>query len=137
MIVGGVTNGRPVITARVLIPRLGLQADVDFLVDTGSQTTLINPSGQRRLGVSALRHFAGRQASVGRGLGGRHSHYSEPCDLYFMADDDNYEHLRETIRFARPSLSNANLRSLLGVDLLRNFRFVFEPRAGLVTLDTL
>src|SRR5688572_1002550 len=125
------------VTVRVLIARLGVQSDIEFLIDTGSSTTLINPSGQRRLGVSALRHFADRQAIVSRGLGGRHAHYPEPCDLYFLVDDDNYEHIGETIHFARPSLSNANLPSLLGIDVLRNFRFTFEANSDLVRLDTL
>jgi len=124
------------VTVRILVPRLGVQSDIDFIIDTGSTTSLINPGGQRRLGVSALRHFAGQRAAVSRGIGGRHSHFSEPCDLFFRADDDGYEHLQETIRFARPSVSNADLPSLLGLDVLRNFRFTFEPASGLATLET-
>ena len=118
-----------------MVPRLGRQADVEFLVDTGAQSTLLHPDALALLRISPNADVFRQQATTSRGLGGRHSHFIDACDLFLPNHDGVYDRLTLPIRFARPSATNATLPSLLGSDVLHYYRMTFEPAANIFTME--
>jgi hypothetical protein len=136
LIVGSVLNGSPYVTAHVQLARLHRKATIDFLIDTGSTTTLINPDAWRRLGLR-VSDLEGLPRVSSRGLGGSHSNYVDTCDFYFPADDGLYELFTGLrARFAPPSVNNSNLPALLGMDVLQHFRLTLEAASGVVLLES-
>ena len=108
---------------------------MEFLVDTGSQSTLLHPDALGLLRITPNEGLFRQAASTSRGLGGRHSHFIDACDLFLRNDDGEYDRLTLPIRFARPTLANATLPSLLGSDVLHHYRMTFEPAANIFTLE--
>jgi hypothetical protein len=47
----GNTSGRPYLEGRLVLTRLGLAADISFIVDTGADKTVVMPLDGTRLGV--------------------------------------------------------------------------------------
>jgi hypothetical protein len=137
VIEGEVRRGRPYLAkVRIVVPGFGVQQDLTFLLDTGSITSLIQPYDQGLLRISQ-RHFGDHVPGLGRGMGGTHSYYVEPCDIFVMHTDANRitDRLRLEMRFARPSRTNADLPSVLGVDFLHYYRMTFEPASEFVSLE--
>jgi hypothetical protein len=85
--------------------------------------------------VNVARNFAGQAPGIARGLGGTHSYYVEPCEIFVPHVDGMVDRLHLDMRFARPSRANADLPSVLGADFLYAYRLTFEPAAGLVSLE--
>jgi hypothetical protein len=119
---------------KLFIPRLGRQEDLEFLLDTGSTTSLLNPFAQTRLGISG-RYFSSQTPTIGRGFGGTHTFYIEPCELFVKDEDIGNQRFSMLMRIARASRTNADLPSVLGIDFLRNFRFTFEAATEYVSLE--
>jgi hypothetical protein len=134
LIVGKVEAGRPQVQATIRIPRLRLQSEITFLVDTGSTTTLIHPRDWEALGVLDS-DFAGSEMVRSTGIGGRTENPIEVCDLFLHHEDGFWDRLYLNLRFARPTQTNKRLPSLLGRDIIANYRLVFESTSGLLSLD--
>ena len=120
-------TGHPFVKARVTIPRLGVQGEVDFLVDTGADRTCVNHRdvAHMRLFPEILR---GNEATYAEGVGGWARYFREDARLEFLDTDDGrpYEH---TFRLLIADLSDAPLPtpSLLGRDILNLHRMVYAP----------
>ena len=60
------------------------------------------------------------------GVGGRATYYREPAVMYFI--DETQVHLYFIdVAIAEPTSANANLPSLLGRDVLSNWRTTYAP----------
>lgn len=60
---------RPYVLGRLILPRWNIQGEVDFLVDTGADSTIIHPYDGHRLRVP----FAELESEIlSVGIGGRH-----------------------------------------------------------------
>ena len=132
MIIGwfGEDDGRPYVEARLYLPRLEVAASVNFLVDTGSDGTIIHPADTVWAGirVSELRGM-----SRSHGIGGSSDAFVEDARLLFEDADRVTPYLyRLEIDIAKPDGNNQSLPSLLGRDILGCWYTECDPTNGLL-----
>ena len=135
MIIGRFDDwGRPILRARLLIPRLGISGSVNFLVDTGAINTCLHPHAGQRIQIPFDELRAPRSAI---GIGGSQQYYQEPA-LVALTDSDGERRFRITLSIARPQLPTASnprpvvnlLPSLLGRDVLNRLRIDYDHPGG-------
>ena len=128
-------TGRPFVKARVTIPRLGVQREVDFLVDTGADSTCLNYRDAVYMGLfpEILR---GSERTRAEGVGGGSMYFREDARLEFIDTDDGHPHER-TVSLLIADLSDAlsPIPSLLGRDILHLYRMVYAPAERRLELD--
>ena len=73
-----------------------------------------------------------RNALVASGLGGQIVYFREPAQLLFDDDARGLERCDVDLLIAEPTLRNASLPSLLGLDILNHWRMNFDPRNDLL-----
>ena len=129
MIVGWFDDiGRPYVEGRIIIPRLQISHRVQFLVDTGADITCLHPSDAREIGIPFPRL---RNRGRSRGVGGVSRNFREPAIVAFK--DGNLTRLYAIeLRIAQPNESNQNLPSLLGRNIINNWRAEYDPAYGVL-----
>jgi hypothetical protein len=132
---GEVWRGRPYVTGFVVLPRLIIDGEVAFLVDTGADTTVIYPRDAERLRLSHEQVFADSNVVFSVGIGGGVEEYLEGGFAMIQHDDGKWDQMLAPLHFAVPSAAYALIPSLLGRDVLSYYKLVFDQRAGLVTLE--
>jgi len=135
LIEGLVINGRPYVAASVSVPRLGRRRLVTFLVDTGADVTVIHAQDQAALGIDAARDLSVRSSIQLGGIGGTSTPFVENCEFRFIHEDGVRQTLSVPAYFPVLTVVNEPYESLLGRDVLENFRLTFEQRAGLLVLE--
>jgi len=137
MIRGRIRRGRPYVDAVVLSARLGVEGNVSFLIDTGSDLSTIQPRDAIRLGVDYSLDFVGSpKRSVG-GVGGLASEFRESCAIFMPHVSGSWDRLPLEVGFAVPTAFNEDLPSLLGRDILSYYRLTFQQSANLLVLQRL
>ena len=124
MIAGYFTSdGLPWVGCDLLLPRFGLKAPVTFLVDTGSDTTILHPADGRtmRCPFDLLENPA-----EFIGVGGTLHYYFEPAVLSFDDSDGGTREFEIDISIAKPDPLTDGLDSLLGRDLLNQLRMEYD-----------
>lgn len=140
MIVGrfGDTTGRPYVEAIVSFVRLKIRMNVSFLVDTGADISIINPID----GVQAkLPYDKLTNAEDVSGIGGARKIFLEPVVIVF-ADHPATLHTY-TLDIGISELENSNgeryegddIRSLVGRDVIDNWRMNYDPCDGTLEFD--
>ena len=108
--------GDPYVRCRLVIPRLRTEADVRFLIDTGSNITLLHPSDFRQAEIQS--ELLAEQSGTG-GIGGSTVTYPEPAALHFIDDDGITRYIYHLdIHIAQPDAYNNDFPSLIGMDIL-------------------
>ena len=128
-------TGKPFVKARVIIPRLGVQREVEFLVDTGADRTCLNHRDAVNMGLfpEILR---GSEITHAEGIGGASQYFREDALLEFIDVDDGQFH-GHTLSLLIADLSDAPslIPSLLGRDVLHLYRMVYAPAERRLELD--
>ena len=108
------------------MPRLGVANEIFFLVDTGSDTTILHPKDGDRIGCPFDR--LENPASVSS-ISGAQTYYVEPAVVSFF-DGAVRRDFRTAIYIARPLPELDELDSLLGRDVLNRLgmEYDFERR---------
>jgi hypothetical protein len=122
---------RPFVTARVEIPAQQILGNVDFLIDTGADSTLLAPGDALDLGLD-LGQLPQGPRSIGVG-GMTATVYAEAT----ITLDQHRFTIPLRILAPRGRLQQANLAripSLFGRDLLAHFALFFEERSRKVLL---
>ncbi len=130
MIAGQFTDdGLPVIECNVFLPRFGLIGQVTFLVDTGTDTTILHPEAAADLDCPFdLLDNPAEFISAGGAL----LYYMEPAVLSFNDSDGGTREFESDISIAKPDPLTDGLDSLLGRDLLNQMRMEYDfPRSRL------
>lgn len=135
MIHGFLRAGRPLVRAVLIIPRLTLGGEIAFLVDTGSDATLVHPLDARSIGLDHSRDFTTSPLFASFGMAGTAQEYRDICDLFLTHETGQLEHIPLIVAFALPTDVNEEFPSLLGRDVLGLYKLTFEQRSGLVTLE--
>ena len=126
MIAGSFTaDGRPVIRARVHLPRLGVLGDAGFLVDTGSHTTVLHPD------AAAYLHCPFDKLENPTSIisvSGPQTYYAEPAVISFYYGDGGGRHdfRVDHLFIGKPHPALAGLESLLGRDVLNRLEMVYN-----------
>lgn len=124
--------GRPYVEGRLTIERLGIHGRVQFLVDTGADSTALHPHDGEVLRCRYDLLVSPR--SMG-GVGGEQDYYPEDgATIIFYGEDIVYTFTDIRVNIAKPAPSNRNLPSLLGNDVLGLLRMDYHRSAGLLRL---
>lgn len=124
---------RPFVLAHIVIPSQGISDDVNLLVDTGADGTLLAPSDATRLRLNLPQLPPGPPST---GVGGRVPTVYAQASL--TLDSLTYQ-LPVRILAPRSRVQQqalAHIPSLLGRDILAHFALFFEERTDRVLLRT-
>ena len=117
-------DGRPIIRARVNLPRLGVMGDVDFLVDTGSDTTILHPAagGGLRCPYDELENPRAIES-----VSGTQIYYAEPAVISFYETSGGRQDFRiDALSIGKPHPALDELPSLLGRDVLNRLEMIYN-----------
>ena len=119
----GNTSGRPYLAGRLVLPRLKRQGDISFLVDTGADRSVVMQVDGTRLGID---YAALPDSCVNYGIGGLSEDFTEPALLIFSEPGRNlYVYSLQIIIFS-PSPDTGHFPSLLGRDILDQWRMTYD-----------
>ena len=122
--------GRPYVQGRLYLPRLRVYGNVDFLVDTGADTSRLHPRDATVLGVNYGQLLA-PSGDPQLGIGGVEYPYQEEAVIIFQ-DSELLHSFQAVISIAAPNLHNLRFPSLLGQDVIQHLRMVHDkPRRRL------
>ena len=124
MITGRFTDdGLPYVDGFVTLLRLGVRGRVRFLVDTGSDTTILHSDAAADLGCPfELMDNPAEFISAGGVL----LYFFEPAVLSFNDSDGGTREFEIDISIAKPDPITDGLDSLLGRDLLNQVRMEYD-----------
>ena len=129
MIIGSFdSEGRPYIQGRLVIPRLGVDGHIDFLVDTGADVTTLHPAAAYTMDLPYNKlHFG----STYTGEGGEQAAAEERAVIIFI-DGSKLRFYGIALAIPEASEHIEDLPSLLGQDVLKSWRMVHDKPADLL-----
>ncbi len=132
MLRGFFESGRPKLRGILRLPRLGISREIDWLVDTGSDSGLLNVSDAvaMRLDFSLLRDRA-----PSWGIGGYVETFAELAMLMFDEPGIGRHIFIRNLAISDNHGNLLNLPSLLGRDVLNNWKMSYNPSAGELTFE--
>ena len=131
MIQGWFEDAQPTIMARVLIPRLMVNAYATFLVDTGSDPTGIHPDPTV---FANLPYAQLENPFVITGATGSSRRFTEPATIAIAsAVGASVYHYDVDIWIATPQDVPAGLPCILGQDILKDLRMTHDPTDDILT----
>ena len=117
-------TGRPFLKATLYLPRLRLQLEIDFLVDTGTDTTTLSPSDGHEMG---LNYDDLTQISIPSiGVGGISERYVEQAVVMFDDVDRMVCMYSIDLDILEPQPQIQRLPSLLGRDILNRMHIRYS-----------
>ena len=134
----------PWVDAEIEIPILRVKRAVTLLVDSGADGTVLNVrDAVPLLGKRSYRLLRQTNAiKISIGVGGAASYYSIAASILFQHEDGLFEGYRFDIRIAKPARRGSKkletqlkIPSLLGRDILCQFRMVMDYSNNLLSLD--
>jgi len=123
-------DGSPYVRARVNLPGLGVVGEVNFLVDTGTDTTIIHPFDGENLHCPFDELS---NPSVSTSAGGPHTYYAESA-VVSLYDGETRHDFRVSIHIGKPHPITNGLDSLLGRDVLNELEMEYAPRRERLSL---
>lgn len=130
----GDTSKRPYIEGRLIFPRLNIRANISFCVDTGADASLLLPSDGVRLGLD-YGALSGNQESVG--VGGICQNFTEGALIAFTEPGRYLYVYALTLRICPPGPNIMDLPSLLGRDILNQWRMRYDATRDQLTFTVL
>jgi hypothetical protein len=118
----GNTSGRPYIEGRLSLPNLNLSANVSFVIDTGSDCTVLMPLDAMRINLDYSR-LTKEVDSVG--IGGICRDFAEPALVAFTDGIAVYIYEIE-LRIATASADIMAIPSLLGRDVINRWHISYS-----------
>ena len=100
------SSGQPVVKSRLVVPRLGVDDEVDFLVDTGADSTCLHRADGQYI------RFPYDELAVSldsEGVGGSHPYYREYAYVVFY-ESDGSAHGPLTSSWQQPDRNNLHRR---------------------------
>jgi hypothetical protein len=127
-------NGQPYVEGWIRFPRLGVQARLWFLVDTGCDVTTLMPKDGNGMGLPYDRL---RNAQTTVGVGGPVECCPEAAVLAFYEDGRQIRGYALDVDVMRADGQIAGLPSLLGRDILDCWRMIYAPLAAQLDFEVL
>lgn len=133
-------GGRPSIDCFVAFPPVkrpeatGHLLNATFVIDTGADTSVMLPEHLRPYSYSDF--VDDYPLDYPDGFGGSMTVRRVPVRFYFPEDDgDSFIYLDQEVEVARPSRNLLGLPSVVGRDVLDNFRITIDKNRYEVTLE--
>jgi hypothetical protein len=123
----------PFLSGRLVIPRLGIDREVSFLIDTGSDSSLLGPGDCDRLGVD---YRLLRNVQTHLGIGGIGRTFTETASIFFQDAQASYRYNID-LGIPAPSPDIAGIPSLLGRDTLNRWRMRYDASQKRLSFDVL
>jgi Retroviral aspartyl protease len=125
----GDTSGAPYLEAHISFPRLRLRGFVSFLIDTGADGTILMPADSKKLRMdfSSLRN-----PTTSEGIGGISKGYNERGVISFSDRRHIYTYVIK-MEIAGPTVHNHRFPSLLGRDILKQWRLIIDTAKNRIT----
>ena len=121
-------DGRPFVTCRVVVTRLGIDRTVPFLLDTGAHDTLLHPSDATKIEMPFGR-LTNRVTAPG--VGGAARYFQEPAVLVFL--EESQVHMYSVpLLISGPDGSHWEMPSLLGRNVINHWRVDYDPSNGIL-----
>ena len=131
-------GGELYLSGRVHLPGLNFDEEIQFLVDTGADSTCIGPEFLEAAGVEigALGNF---EPCKLHGIGGSADGFDVPGLLVFDDGEQEYRY-PVNVTVPAPQLKKADeddvpIGALLGLDILRQWRMTYDSLKGVLTFD--
>lgn len=125
MIVGEFdARGRPYVKGELTLPRLGVSHGVNFLLDTGADSTCLHPRDARTLRIPFGRLTGAR---FFKGVGGKSSPYFQERAILSFSDGASSRLYEIDLYIAGQSEGNEGLPSLLGRDVINHWYMHYDP----------
>ena len=118
------THRRPFLRGIVRVPLFGIQQPVEFLVDTGADTSALMPRDSVRLGIP-FTQLARGPGSIG--IGGPSNEYVARASISFLDSDGRIHSYLLDLAIVGAGSGVDVLPSLLGRDILNRWRMVYDP----------
>ena len=126
-----VADGRPYVRCRLHLPRFQAVEEVDLLVDTGSDNTILHPRAGTRFHIP----FEALSDPVDvTGAGGQHTYFAEPA-IVSLYDGAARHDFRIDLYIGKPHPVTDGLDSLLGRDVLNELEMEYAPGRGRLRFD--
>ena len=120
----------PMVAGLASLPNSGLERSIPFLVDTGSDVTILHPSDAEQLGLNFDGLGCGQSIT---GIGGSAKVFDQEIRILFQdATTAEWYEYSQTVLVAAPTEHNMSFPSLLGRDILRFWLTEYDPSNGLV-----
>ncbi len=120
----GESSGRPYVSGRVYIPRLGLAGNVSFIFDTGADSSVLMPAEAVTLGVD---YALLSNPFDSFGIGGSAPTYVEHARLAFAdAKGDRVYGYDIPLLIHHPTTHALRVPSLLGRDIIDRWRVTYD-----------
>ena len=126
----GDTSGRPYIEGRLIFPNLKIRSDISFLVDTGADRSLLLPNDGMRIGIDYTK-LTGDAESIG--VGGVCHNFVEPALIVFSEPRRFLYVYSIDLVIAPPAPDIMDPPSLLGRDILNQWRMIYDPTKNRLT----
>ena len=132
---------RPLIRVMLYLPGISQRwAPIDFLLDTGAATSCVHPQDAiTRLGIDAqtLRTpSAWPLQQSAYGVGGSSTDYIVPAQFALRHGDGSWDTIQGDLAITKPTSANQTLPSLLGWDILQQYRVVVDWPQRSIRLET-
>ena len=121
----GDTSGRPFIEGRLILPRLNIQGDISFLMDTGADTSMVMPGDAKRLGLPFDMLQGDRECG---GIGGTIHHFVERGIIVFTDPQVMLYAYDLEVSIMPDDPDMEEVPSLLGRDVIDRWRIIYDPQ---------
>lgn len=119
---------------RLVLPRLNTRANISFCVDTGADCTVILPNDGVRIGLDYA-SLTGDHESIG--LGGVCQNFAEPAIIVFTDPGRYLYAYMINVAICAPDPDLMDLPSLLGRDVLNQWRMRYDATRNQLTFTVL
>ena len=124
----GAHSGEPNIEGYLIVPALNVSGHVEFLVDTGADGTLVQPSDLLALGADEAMLRRLQYKKPVNGIGGSLGVHIAKSSLLFLASSTLNVY---SVEVGIPHIDQVPpLPSLLGRDILQHWRMTYDPYQG-------
>jgi hypothetical protein len=115
---------RPYCQGLLFIPRLKKASPIDFIVDTGSDVTTLNPGDGKRMEVDYTRLIYSEPAIA---VGSRHNAAVLQAIIAFASNEGNLPIYSIQLHITPYSEISEKLPSMLGTDILHRWKMNWNP----------
>ena len=122
------------LNAFVKLRRHNISGMVSFLVDTGADLTTLMPKDAFRLGIN---YSLLRNPDQAEGVGGSAKCYQEAAVISLFDEDDEQREHNVILDILEPDPRRPTMRlpSLLGRDIINDYRMIFDAHGSRLHFD--